>query len=75
MSRGHCGLLLVGLLLQFPISLANCRSLGMTSVGGIVTYFSYFTILTNFLIAALATVVVCIPNSALGRFFLWTKST
>jgi hypothetical protein len=60
----------VGLLLQFPLTLANTRSLGMTSVGGIVTYFSFFTILTNFLIAIQASVAACLPGSNLGRFFL-----
>jgi hypothetical protein len=60
----------VGLLLQFPLTLANTRSLGMTSVGGIVTYFSFFTILTNFLIAIQASVAACLPSSNLGRVFL-----
>jgi hypothetical protein len=42
----------------------------MTSAGGIVTYFSFFTILTNFLIAIQASVAACLPSSNLGRFFL-----
>jgi hypothetical protein len=50
--------------------LANTRSLGMTAVGGIITYFSFFTILTNFLIAVQASVALCAPDSPLGRFFL-----
>jgi hypothetical protein len=60
----------VGLLLQFPLTLANARSLGMTSPGGILTYFSFFTILTNFLIAIQASVAACLPSSNLGRFLL-----
>jgi hypothetical protein len=56
--------------LQFPLTLADARSLGMTAVGGIVTYFRFFTILTNFLIAVQASVAVCLPNSPRGRVFL-----
>src|SRR5215470_4230962 len=40
-----------GPMLQFPITMATSRAAGMTVIGAIVAYFSFFTILTNLLAA------------------------
>ena len=55
--------------LQFPLSIAVSRSNGMTIVGAVVTYFSFFTILTNLLVALTTTILICAPNSRLGQYF------
>jgi hypothetical protein len=41
----------IGLLIQFPLTIENSRAQGMTLLGGITAYLSFFTILTNLLIA------------------------
>lgn len=57
-----------GLLLQFPISIATSRAAGMSMIGAVLTYLSFFTILTN-LLAALALTVSWWPKSHWGGFF------
>jgi hypothetical protein len=57
-----------GLILQFPISIATSRAAGMTLIGSVVTYFSFFTILTNLLAATTLTFSLW-PESRWGRFF------
>ena len=57
------------LVLQFPLSVAVSRSNGMSRFGAVVTYFSFFTILTNVLVAVGITCYLCIPTSTWGRFF------
>ena len=57
------------LLLQLALSIALSRSNGMPISGAIVNYLSYFTILTNFLVAFSLTCSLCISNTAWGRFF------
>ncbi len=60
------------LILQFPLSIAISRAKGMSLFGAVVTYFSFFTILTNVLVALGLTSCLCIPNSSWGRFFART---
>jgi hypothetical protein len=57
------------LLLQFPLSIATSRANGMSMAGAIITYFSFFTILTNLLVVLGLTLSLCLPNSSGGRFF------
>lgn len=58
------------LVLQFSISipayLANGRSISST----LVQLFSYYTILSNLLMVICLTVILIVPTSAWGRFFL-----
>lgn len=61
------------LVLQFPLSIATSRSNGMTVIGAIVAYFSFFTILTNLLVALGLTCSLAAPNSRWGRFFSSTS--
>lgn len=57
------------LLLQFPITIHTSRANGMTMIGAAVTYFSFFTILTNLLVAIGLVLPLLMPNSGGGRFF------
>jgi hypothetical protein len=58
----------IGLILQFPLTIENSRVQGMTLAGGIIAYLSFFTILTNLLIAIALTASLR-PKSRVGRFF------
>jgi hypothetical protein len=57
------------LVLQFPLSIATSRANGMTVIGAIVAYFSFFTILTNLIVALGLTCSLGAPDSRWGRFF------
>jgi hypothetical protein len=57
------------LLLQFPLSIATSRSNGMTLIGAVITYFSFFTILTNLIAALGLTFSLLAPSSRWGAFF------
>ena len=57
-----------GLLLQFPITIATSRAAGMSLMGAIVTYRSFFTIRTNLLVAMGLTFSLW-PQSRWGGFF------
>jgi hypothetical protein len=57
------------LVLQFPLSIATSRANGMSMTGAIVTYFSFFTILTNVLVVVGLTFVLGMPHSRANRFF------
>lgn len=59
----------IGLLIQFPLSIAHSRAQGMTLIGAVITYLSFFTILTNLLIAVALTASFW-PKSRVGSFFL-----
>jgi hypothetical protein len=63
------------LLLQFPLSIAISRANGLTIVGAVVTYFSFFTILTNLLVALQLTLSLWMPNSTIGSYFSRTAVT
>jgi len=57
------------LVLQFPLSLATSHANGLTTGEAILTYFSFFTILTNLVAAASLTLPLLWPNLPVGRFF------
>jgi hypothetical protein len=59
----------LALLLQFPLTIAISRANGMSMVGAIITYFSFFTILTNLLVVLGLTYSLWMPSSRGGRFF------
>jgi hypothetical protein len=58
-----------GVLLQMYLSLHSAMENGKGIVGGIVSYFGYFTILTNFLVCISLTMTLIAPASSPGRFF------
>ena len=57
------------LLLQFPLSIATSRANGMTAIGAVIAYCSFFTILTNLIVAVGLTFSLLAPNSRWGSFF------
>lgn len=59
----------LGVLLQLYLSLNSAIENGKGIVGGIVSYFGYFTILTNFLVCVSLTTPLIAPASSPGRFF------
>jgi hypothetical protein len=58
----------IGLLIQFPLTIANSHAQGMNLAGGIVVYLSFFTILTNLLVAVALSASLW-PKSRMGNFF------
>ena len=58
-----------GLALQMFLLLNNASSNGISKSTAILNFFSYFTILTNLLVAASITVRLFLPNSNWGYFF------
>jgi hypothetical protein len=58
-----------GVLLQMYLSLHSAIANGKGLIGGIVSYFGYFTILTNFLVCFCLTLPLIAPSSSPGRFF------
>jgi hypothetical protein len=58
-----------GVLLQMYLSLHSAIENGKGIVGGIVSYFGYFTILTNFLVCISLTMILIAPASSPGKFF------
>jgi len=59
----------IALILQFYVTISYSLSKGMSFIGGVVAYFSYFTILTNLIVAVSYTFQLLKPGSGLGRFF------
>jgi hypothetical protein len=57
------------LLLQFPLTMRTSIANGMSMIGAILTYFSFFTLLTNLIVALVLTFCLLAPNSSWGRFF------
>jgi hypothetical protein len=57
------------ILTQMVLSVNRAVTDGRGVTGGLVSYFSYFTILTNLLIAVALTAKVTAPESRAGRFF------
>lgn len=57
------------ILTQMVLSVSRAVEDGRGVTGGLVNYFSYFTILTNLLVAVALTVQVVAPGSRAGRFF------
>ena len=58
----------IGLLIQFSMTIENSRAQGMTLVGGTIAYLSFFTILTNLLIAIALTSSLVAKVSSRGLF-------
>jgi hypothetical protein len=58
-----------GVLLQFYLSLHSAIANGRGLVGGLVSYFGYFTVLTNLLVCISLTLPLIAPASSAGRFF------
>lgn len=58
----------MGLLIQLPLTIENSRTHGMTLLGGIFAYLSFFTILTN-LVVAVALTASLWPKSRIGSLF------
>src|SRR6202789_1507810 len=58
-----------GVLLQLYLSLHSAIENGKGVAGGLVSYFGYFTIVTNLLVCISLTVPLVAPASAPGRFF------
>src|ERR1700733_7043582 len=59
----------VALILQYYLSINKFIAIGMTLMGSIIQILSYFTILTNLLVAVSITVILARPQSELGGFF------
>lgn len=58
----------IGLLIQLPLTIENSRAQGMTLIGGIIAYLSFFTILTNLLVTVALTASLW-PRSRIKSFF------
>jgi hypothetical protein len=59
----------IALVLQFYITFTTSLANGKSAAQAIVLYFSFFTILTNLLVALVLTSSVRAPDSSWGRFF------
>jgi hypothetical protein len=57
------------LLLQVPLTIRTSIANGMSVIGAIITYFSFFTLLTSLIVALVLTFSLLAPNSRWGRFF------
>ena len=55
--------------LQVPLTMRASIANGMSAIAGILTYLSFFTLLTNLIVAVVLTVSLLAPNSRWGRFF------
>jgi hypothetical protein len=66
------GIAIIGwlaLLLQFYLAINKYLSMGRSMAGSVIQLLSYFTILTNLLVALSLTVILIQPRSGLGAFF------
>lgn len=72
MKRGSFGLLAIiawlAIALEFYLTLTQPRESVPTNVR-IIRFFSYFTILTNLVVAVTATAIAFFPSTRVGRFF------
>jgi len=64
-----------GVMLQLFVTLHSTLLNGKGVVGGIVSYFGYFTILTNILVCLSLTLPLTGPSTAAGRFFARSDAT
>jgi hypothetical protein len=69
MVIGLAALAWSGVLLQLYLSLHSAIENGRGVVGGLVSYFGYFTIVTNLLVCISLTIPLLAPASSAGRFF------
>jgi hypothetical protein len=58
----------LGLLLQFVLTLADPITLDVPIFERIIRFFSFFTILSNLMVALASSAIAFFPNSKLGRF-------
>ena len=58
-----------GVILQFYLNTQNWARLGLSATEGTIRFFTYFTILTNILVAVNLTAVLIKPQSRAGIFF------
>jgi len=58
-----------GLMLQLYIIMQSAIENNVSIAAELLRYFSYFTILTNLLVALCATIILLSPGSGWGRFF------
>lgn len=59
----------LALLLQFAMTMRIATAKGMTVIGAILTYFSFFTLLTNLIVALVLSFSLWASGSRWGRFF------
>lgn len=59
----------LALILQLYLSIENTKTNGLTPLVATWNFFSYFTVLTNFLVALSLSFIVLKPDSSPGRFF------
>lgn len=57
------------LILQLYVIISNAINNNNSIAGSIIKYFSYFTILTNILVALSLTMCIVMPSSTAGKFF------
>lgn len=58
-----------GLLLQLWLSVGLAQANGMSVIDGVIIYLGYFTVLSNLLVALVATLPLLSGNSRAGRWF------
>lgn len=63
------------LVLQFSLSMRYSHDQGIGLLGALIIYFSYFTILTNILVAMALTALLLPARSRVARFFTPTVNT
>jgi hypothetical protein len=59
----------LALVLQLYISIKNTQTNGLTVIVATWNFFSYFTVLTNLIIALCLSFILLSPHSSTGRFF------
>ncbi|MBL7746474.1 MAG: Pr6Pr family membrane protein [Chitinophagaceae bacterium] len=57
------------LALQLKLSVESTPTTGFTATKTVINFFSYFTILSNLLVALTLTIPLLSPHSTIGRFF------
>jgi hypothetical protein len=75
-SRSATGLMVfiaivawLALILQLYINIRNAETNGLTPLAATWNFFSYFTVLTNLLVALCLSFILLNPSSSAGRFF------
>ncbi|MBX3281324.1 MAG: Pr6Pr family membrane protein [Acidobacteria bacterium] len=73
MKRGFAGLIaIIGwavIALEFYLTMAAPREPSVPANDRIIRFFSYFTILTNIVVAVTTTAIAFFPSTKIGRFF------
>ena len=63
-----------GVVLQYYINTTNWPHLGLSATEGTIRFFSYFTILTNIIVAISLSFILLKPLSKSGKFFATSSS-